>query len=145
MGDISITLTHYGYSDIAQAVASTSSTHGYREINIESSNVCGSTLRQMYLYLEGEMLAYPNPAEKELTLEFSGTFDRASWPSKVVLLSETSMKPVKELEIAQDFDKNGFAKGKKVSMDVSDLPRGVYYIHTIKGKKVSEKLRIVLK
>ena len=92
-------------------------------------------------------LAYPNPATSVITLEFENTQDLEYLPDRIDLISERDQKTVKTVDVIDVFSKKQFKDRNKVELNVIDLPRGTYYLHSIipKDSKLElQKIRILL-
>lgn len=124
--------------------------YDYVRIKAQPSNTCGSGSDYTFYLIDPSMwfMAYPNPATNELTIQFSDISNSELLPKAVYLYHESSTIPKKQANIKEIYDKNGLTEGNKLLWNVSDLPRGVYYLHVVpsekSGKKEVEKLRIIL-
>jgi hypothetical protein len=77
--------------------------------------------------------AYPNPTSTELIIDKTG---KSQATTKVLLYSHNSTKLV--------FSKNYPASTKRIKVDTSKLPNGVYYLNMFEnGKKIKEQTIIV--
>lgn len=136
-------------SPATQMYVYSTSTSGSRHVRVTVTNTCGSYYEDFVFYLMGgSMMAYPNPATDLLTLEFVNAEISESLPEKVELYSEGSSKSIKTILIQDIYKNKAFKDGNKVELDVSNLPRGTYYLHVIPGKGQNqqiEKTRILLK
>lgn len=79
-------------------------------------------------------------SKDNVTVEFANTALPAAMPSKVELFSEKSIAPVRSVVIKEIYDKRGFREGNKLDLNVSDLPRGTYYLHATKSENLNEKV-----
>lgn len=123
------------------------STDGLRQVKLTATNACGNYAEDFVFYLESGFKIYPNPAKEKITLEFANAHLLAAMPSKLELFDEKTMQPVRSVVIKDIFDKKGFREGNKLDLNVSDLPRGTYYLHATRSensKEVVEKLRLIL-
>jgi subtilisin family serine protease len=142
-GDIAIDL-YSPNSPNTQLYVLGNSTNGYRKVKLTATNSCGNYAEDFVFSLVGMFKVYPNPAKDNLTLELF-TEDEKYIQKQIQFISENSGKAEKILDVTeallQQQSKN------KISVGVSDLPRGTYDLHLILGngehKKV-EKVRILL-
>lgn len=143
-GDMSISLSSVGGSGSYSYISvSPFSTSGHREVIIAGTNACGTFNKTMYLYLStGLMKVYPNPASTELIVEFGTTINNL--PESISLLSENSSLPVKTIDLKTINKKDDMFKGNNLKIDVSQFPRGVYYLHVVGVNGDTEKIRILL-
>ncbi|WP_138479953.1 S8 family serine peptidase [Dyadobacter bucti] len=107
---------------------------------LAATNSCGTTSQTVEFWAPWPVIAYPNPAEDEISMEFSGS----KLPERVELLSEKSSIPVRSI-----LTKNvKLMKNNILKINVKELPRGTYYLHIFedsgRGEKV-QKIRILLK
>lgn len=117
------------------------STDGLRQVKVTATNSCGSYAEDFVFYLESGMFKfYPNPAKDNVTLEFTNAELLTAIPSKIELFSEKSIVPVRSVAIKEIYDKQRFRDGNKLDINVSDLPRGTYYIHATKSEHLKEKV-----
>ena len=117
------------------------STDGLRQVKVTATNSCGSYAEDFVFYLESGMFKfYPNPAKDNVTLEFANTELLAAMPSKVELFSEKSIWPVRSVLIKEISNKQGFRDGNKLDINVSDLPRGTYYLRATKSEGLKERV-----
>jgi trypsin len=83
----------------------------------------------------------PNPAQKQLSVDFDAPDHPESIPDLVELNGETSTKPLRSVELSRQ--KAGGQVASSLTMDVGDLPRGVYYLHLTFGAN-QERVRVIL-
>lgn len=106
---------------------------------LAATNSCGTTSQTVEFWAPWPVIAYPNPAEDEISMEFS----EAKLPERVELLSEKSSTPVRSI-----LTKNVRVMKNILKINVEELPRGTYYLHLFeesgRGEKV-QKIRILLK
>ncbi|WP_421825478.1 T9SS type A sorting domain-containing protein [Larkinella sp.] len=110
---------------------------------------CGtSSAVQYYIPPAGSFLmTYPNPTKDVLTIEFKTVEVKESLPASISLYSESSTRLVKTISVKDVAEKNTFRDGNKIELGVSDLPRGIYYLHinpNDKQKQEIQKVRIRL-
>lgn len=87
----------------------------------------------------------PNPASDHLTLLFEDLIDPRGIPNHLELFHESSTIPVRTKKVsASDFEGIN-NNNNRLSMEVKDLPRGIYYLHVnYNEKKSPERHRILL-
>lgn len=105
---------------------------------VTGTNSCGTgTPYCFYIPPASGLLrtVYPNPVTNLLTLEFNTSKSPYTIPFEVILYSEKSMKAVKHLTQEEVNSLESFKTNHGIEMDVANLPRGVYYLHTIPDKK----------
>lgn len=113
------------------------------------SNACAS-LSKFYGFKSvscAGLLAYPNPATSTMTIEFENTEELEYLPERVILISEATKQTVVSLNIGDYFSQKKFRDNNKIDMNVGELPRGVYYIHSVPAKDSKlevQKIRVVL-
>ncbi len=87
----------------------------------------------------------PNPASDRLTLLFEDLIDPKGIPNHLELFHESSTIPVRTKKVStSDFEsiKNN---NNRLSIEVKDLPRGIYYLHVnYNEKKSPDRHRILL-
>lgn len=123
------------------------STDGFRQVKLTATNACGNYAEDFVFLLESGFKVYPNPATEKITLEFAIAAMLSAMPSKIELFTETSTQSVRSVVIKEIFDKKGFREGNKLDLNVSDLPRGTYYLHTTRSensREVVSKLKVIL-
>ncbi len=117
---------------------------------VTGTNSCGTgTPYCFYIPPASGLLrtVYPNPVTNLLTLEFNTSKSSYSIPFEVILYSEKSMKAVKHLTQEEVNSLESFKTNHSIEMDVADLPRGIYYLHTIPDKKSKlaiQKTKIII-
>lgn len=124
------------------------STDGFRQVKLTATNACGNYAEDFVFLLESGFKVYPNPATEKITLEFASAAMLSAMPSKIELFTERSTQSVRSVVIREIFDKKGFREGNKLDLNVSDLPRGTYYLHTTRSensREVVDKLKVILK
>ncbi|ODS84702.1 MAG: hypothetical protein ABS46_02945 [Cytophagaceae bacterium SCN 52-12] len=85
------------------------------------------------------LVAYPNPATETLTLQLS------SLPQQINLYTEASTIAVKSFNSKAINDLKSSKDGKQqVTLNVKDLPRGIYYLHIEQKDKKTGKIRVQL-
>ena len=135
-GNIVLNLTGVNNGD---GQINVSGTIGNASLNIVASNQCGSESRSVTFYIPASLLASPNPARSSITVAFSDTDDAYALPDQLDIISEKEMKTVKTVNIQEVFKKKAFKNGKEVDFDISDVPRGTYYLRVTNSRQVEEK------
>lgn len=139
---------------IANASQSSTAFTGYNGscyyLNVGISNACGSRSEYLTICLSdcfAKYTVYPNPAKDFITVDFDKIESVESLPDEIVLMSEKSTKPVKNIDVQALYQRNGLKNGKQVEIDAKALPRGTYYLH-IKNSRLKENkvdvIRILL-
>ncbi|CAN0079641.1 unnamed protein product, partial [Phaeothamnion confervicola] len=119
-------------------------------ICVTGTNSCGSgTPYCFYIPAAGGMLkaVSPNPAQDDLTVQFQNAEKSELLPTTLLLFHESSTNPVKSISVQNALEKKTLNDGDKLKISVSDLPRGIYYLHAIPAqdsKQDIQKVRIVL-
>jgi hypothetical protein len=146
-GDITIDL-YSPSSPTTQMYVYSNSTTGYRQVKVTATNTCGNYAEDFVFYLEsGLMKAYPNPATDKIKLEFTNSEILEAMPVRVDLYNEKSAIPVQTVNIKEVFEKRQFENGNIVTLDVSSLPRGNYFLHSVAregSKEIVTKSKVVL-
>lgn len=110
-------------------------------MTVEISNTCGTSPQSspsFYSFPCSFMVVYPNPANEVLTFDFGATENTTSLPNEIRLYNEKSnivRSFIPETAIKND--------GNKVQLDVKDLPRGIYYLHSIPKNESEKEIEIV--
>lgn len=107
------------------------------------TNECGTSTKNIEFWADFSSLqAYPNPATDQMTIDF-GRSDKAEvLPDEIALYKDNSTNPVYKLDVKAEWAKNSIVNNK-LSIDVSRLNRGTYFMHIKKGTRV-DKRKIVL-
>jgi bacillolysin len=119
-------------------------------LTLSMTNTCGAATTGTTICIDNCFAGskvYPNPARDLVTIEFEHAESLHALPEQIYLYSEHSTVPVRSVSIREVFENNAFRDGNKIAFRVSDLPRGIYYVHIIPGKnsgQKSEHIRIVL-
>jgi trypsin len=120
----------------------TSQPAGTYALNTYAFNACGSNSRSLVVNVVNcGYRVSPNPAQKQLSVDFDAPEHPESIPDVVELKGETSTKPLRSVALSQQ--KAGGQAASSLTMDVGDLPRGVYYLHLTFGAK-QERVRVIL-
>lgn len=121
-----------------------------QKIYIRAKNACGGW--SPYLETTWTFSSFfakysvsPNPASDYVTLLFEDLVNSNGLPELVELMSENSTTPIKSLSTTSSSFESVKNNNNKLSIPVSDLPRGTYYLHVSYGnKKNPDKHRVVL-
>lgn len=121
-----------------------------QNIYIRARNNCGWGLYQETTWTFSTFFAKytisPNPASESVTLVFEELIDPKGIPEYIELLHENSTIPVRTLKVAESDFQNIKRNNNKLSLNVSDLPRGTYYLHVSYGdRKEPNTHRVLLK
>ncbi len=118
-------------------------------IHIRARNSCGwgdyKATNWTVSTLFAKYTVSPNPASDRLTLLFEDLIDPKGIPNDLELFHESSTISVRTKKVStSDFEsiKNN---NNRLSMEVKDLPRGIYYLHVnYNEKKNPDRHRILL-
>lgn len=119
-------------------------------ICVTGTNSCGSgTPFCFYIPAAGGMLkaVSPNPAQDNILVQFHNAEKTEFFPTEIQLFHESSTSPVKTISVQNALENRTVIDGDKLKIPVSDLPRGIYYLHAIPAqgsKQDIQKVRIVL-
>ncbi|NBB20073.1 T9SS type A sorting domain-containing protein [Runella sp. CRIBMP] len=116
-------------------------TTGGALVAITASNTCGTSAATYYDIPAAEgyrMMAYPNPTKNVLTLEL-----KSKDVSSIDIYSKESAERVKSIPVKDFVKGNASEEGPKVELNVSDLPRGIYYLHVNPGTDSKQKVQII--
>jgi len=113
---------------------------------VSATNVCGTSNRTLVFAVPSGFLVYPNPASEYLYIQFDNVSKLELLPEEIKLLNEKSTIPLKSISMEETFNSKMFKDGNKVVLDVSDLERGIYYLHIVHRdkKRDTEKIRILI-
>ncbi|REA63788.1 hypothetical protein DSL64_05025 [Dyadobacter luteus] len=117
-------------------------------VTVQAGNCFGTVQKGITICVGdcSEMMAthtvYPNPASDVVYIAFEST---EGLPQTIKLYSEKEAKEVKSMSTADIYQTQDFKANKVVSVEVSDLPRGIYFLHLSTAKGTSNKHRIVLR
>lgn len=113
---------------------------------MQANNACSYNQRGLVFNVSscGYRLA-SNPAQSDLTVEFERPDRMESLPDAIELKSEKTGQTVRSVDI-----KTRNQKGEpmnRITLDVANLPRGVYYLHLTfpdRREEKVDKVRILL-
>jgi Secretion system C-terminal sorting domain len=108
-------------------------------INVTANNSCGTNSRMLFITVNNcGVRVFPNPASNVVKIEFENPDKLESIPDLIELYDEKKQKKSKSMDISKN--KKGL-----IEMDVSDLPRGTYYLKmTYEKKSEVETIRVIL-
>lgn len=86
---------------------------------------------------------FPNPANDQVKIQFDNAAKEAL-PQVIKLFSEISGKEVRSVQVAEHFESGSFDQDKTITLSVSDLPRGTYYLRLVNRDGSAENVRLVL-
>ncbi|CAG5074667.1 hypothetical protein DYBT9623_05354 [Dyadobacter sp. CECT 9623] len=118
-------------------------------VAVSLSNGCGSTGQQYFTIPPsgGMLMAYPNPAKEQLTLQLKNTEILELLPESITLVDELTGSEALSVPVNDIFQKKQFQDGNKLLLDVKSLRRGIYYLNIISkpnSNQKSQKIRIKL-
>lgn len=107
-------------------------------VQLVATNSCGNTAHNFYIpAASGSFMAiYPNPATNEIAVQFNNTDNP---PSTLSLVSESSSKEVQTVNVEKAIANKQIGDDGKITLDVKNLPRGIYYLNTIPNSSSKEK------
>ena len=118
------------------------------DLRLEMYNACGYSEHNVTICVEDCSFAFkvfPNPAKDYINIQFDNFTNKNMLPGKILFYEEETIKVALELDSKQILSKvnnEGILR-----IDVSNLNRGIYYIHLIpnseNGNKI-DKVRILL-
>lgn len=119
-------------------------------IDVTASNCFGSVKKGVTICVDNCLEdgpvyeIYPNPAKDFIYITFENKVENDVLPEMVKLFSEASTKEVKSVSAEEFVVTDDLNDKKTISITVSDLPRGTYYLQIIHNKKAGENVRVVL-
>lgn len=144
-GDIGLTITSQTTAS-PEIYVHNSSSYGYRTLQSSISNYCGSTYEEFNLEMFSFFKsAYPNPAVDYLTIEFNSINDLSRLPDAIDFINEKSIKKELSLSIEDIRKDSKNLNGNKYRIDISNLERGIWYLHARKKNHKTEVIRLLLK
>ncbi len=90
---------------------------------------------------------YPNPAKDKLIIEFKNTKNVELLPESIKIYSAQSEQLVMTVPIKEIYEKKASTNSHKITIDVTVLQSGKYFLHIIPpptSKKKSEKIQIII-
>ncbi|WP_353717766.1 T9SS type A sorting domain-containing protein [Dyadobacter sp. 676] len=87
---------------------------------------------------------FPNPAKDQVKIQFEDVHAIEQLPQIVRLFSEAGAKEVREIQATEQYATATFEQDRAITVPVSDLPRGTYYLMLVNRDGSSENVRLVL-
>jgi Trypsin len=119
-------------------------------LTVYATNTCGTISRNIIVQVNScGFRVFPNPAQTTIAVEFEEPDKIESIPDVIDLIDEKTLKKVKtkDVKALKEKEKNNPKAYGKIDFDVTDLPRGTYYLYmgfeNKNGNKV-EQTRIIL-
>ncbi len=119
-----------------------------QQVYIRAKNVCGwgewdELIWSVDNWFFFSYVVYPNPATDQLQIEFERTDNLKGLPKTINLFSDKSTIPVKEIVVEEAYRKQ-LISDNKLMIDVSELSRGVYFLHVSYGDKKEKEIHRIL-
>lgn len=115
-------------------------------MQIVASNTCGNTYRGIPFVIYSTYKVFPNPSKDYVAIEFSIDDEPESYqalPEELTIWNENQvLKTSKPQELHKA--KSLSSKNNKITFDVKDLERGIYYLNIKYSSEKIEKIRIIL-
>ncbi len=108
---------------------------------VSAINSCGTSNRTLAFIANSSFKIAPNPAKDVLKIIFDNVEYLDALPVQIELYSESSLKVVKSISIAQVYNEKLFVEGNVLAIDVRDLPRGIYYLRIVPNKNVDDDVK----
>jgi hypothetical protein len=86
---------------------------------------------------------FPNPAKDQVKIQFDDVAKEAL-PQVIKLFSEIGGKEVRSVQVGEQFEGGSFDQDKTITLSVSDLPRGTYYLRLVNRDSSAENVRLIL-
>ncbi|WP_345244917.1 T9SS type A sorting domain-containing protein, partial [Nibrella saemangeumensis] len=103
--------------------------YDFAQVFAQVSNGCGlGDSFTFYISSSSGYLAYPNPANEELTVEFSDQVLAGQFLEEATLYDGSNV-PVKNFNVTKAKEQKYFNGTKSVKFDVKDLIKGTYFLH----------------
>ncbi len=119
-------------------------------LTVYATNTCGTISKNIIVQVNNcGFRVFPNPAQTTVAVEFEEPDKIESISDVIDLIDEKTLKKVKtkDVKALKEKEKNNPKAYGKIEFDVSDLPRGTYYLNmrfeNKNGNKV-EQTRIIL-
>ncbi|WP_229211051.1 T9SS type A sorting domain-containing protein [Dyadobacter jiangsuensis] len=87
---------------------------------------------------------FPNPAKDQVKIQFDDGQAIERLPQTVTLLSEVGGKEVRAIDATAQYATAAFEQERTITLPVSDLPRGTYYLMLVNRDGTSENVRLIL-
>ena len=122
-------------------------TTGTFSITVTANGTCNSITSSKTIFIQVNNCGFriaPNPVQNTLTVIFDNPEMKESIPVQLELLDEKVGKVMK-IKKKDEKEESLLKKGENSStIDVSDLPRGTYYLHLTYSDNKVDKTRIIL-
>lgn len=117
--------------------------YDFVRVRAEVINSCGvGNSYTFYLNNGNAYIAYPNPANNELNIEFTDKIVAEKFLNEISLKNEKG-EIVKKIDVADAKQKKSFENKKSIDIDVRNLSKNTYYLNVIvDGKEVKQKILI---
>lgn len=118
-------------------------------ISIFPSNSCGTAMYPAIFNVSPNYYGYrisPNPATSYISIDFEDASELDLLPEEIVLTQEKNLKKVKQVKIKDIFNQE-LKKTKKITIDVNNLERGLYFLEIKTPKRLDltvESYKIIL-
>lgn len=111
-----------------------------------STNACGpSTFHFVVPPPSGMLTVYPNPVENQISIQLKNTEINELIPETIVILNELGITSGKSINVKKLVDSKQLIDGNKIIVNVTDLPRGTYYLKSYNNKGAEiEQIRLKL-
>jgi hypothetical protein len=86
---------------------------------------------------------FPNPAKDQVKIQFDDVAKEAL-PQVIKLFREIGGKEVRSVQVGEQFEGGSFDQDKTITLSVSDLPRGTYYLRLVNRDGSAENVRLIL-
>ncbi|MGX5856777.1 T9SS type A sorting domain-containing protein [Dyadobacter jiangsuensis] len=87
---------------------------------------------------------FPNPARDQVKIQFDDGQAIERLPQTVRLLSEVGGKEVRAIDATAQYVTPAFEQDRTITLPVSDLPKGIYYLILVNRDGTFENVRLIL-
>jgi hypothetical protein len=144
-GDIVIDINTPNSANTQMYVHATS-TNGARHVRVSALNSCGSYYEDFVFYIPSFFKSvYPNPAKDYITIECNDLEAKTALPDALVFYNEATMKKELILSIEDVLKDQLNQQGNKYFLDITNLSRGIWYLHAVKKGYKTEVIRLLFK
>lgn len=115
-------------------------------LTLQVSNACGTTQSNLTICAQDCFARYtisPNPAKDVLNVVFEPTDNNAALPDEITLVSEQALRTVRTVNVQELAQTASFRQNQKVSFEVTELPRGIYYIQVKNSRRKDKELDVI--
>lgn len=106
---------------------------------MSASNACGTTQRTLAFGTTSGFKLANNPVKDNVEIVFDNAKFLETLPDRVLLYDEKSTSPVREIQVEEVF-RSGALRSNRLSIPVSGLQRGTYFLHVIPKEESREKV-----